>query len=64
MFSDEVISRLKLKVPAIDKIVHPDYYSYGIVQMDIKKEDGSLRQLSEQLWVKLWMRINWNYKSF
>ncbi|CAO1311504.1 unnamed protein product [Diamesa tonsa] len=45
MFSDEVINRMKLKIPAIDRIVHPDHFSYGIVQMDIKKNDDSLRQL-------------------
>lgn len=39
---------MKLKIPAIDRIVHPDHFTYGIVQMDIKKNDESVRQLSGQ----------------
>lgn len=48
MFSNEVINRMKLKIPAIDRIVHPDHFIYGIVQMNIKKNDETLKQLSGQ----------------
>ncbi|CAO1373113.1 unnamed protein product [Diamesa serratosioi] len=45
MFSDEVINRMKLKISAIDKIKHKDHFTYGIVQMDIKKNDETVRQI-------------------
>lgn len=44
---------MKLKIPAIDRIVHPDHFTYGIVQMDIKKNDDSVRQLSGQFLKKI-----------
>ena len=54
MFSDEVINRMKSKIPAIDRIVHPDHFTYGIVQMDIKKNDETqLRQLSGKFSINL-----------
>lgn len=46
MFSDPVIDRMKLKISAIDKVKHHDHFTYGIVQMDIKRKDETVRQIS------------------
>lgn len=41
MYSEEVLERLKSKIPTIKG----DHTIYGITQLDVTCEDGSLKQI-------------------
>ena len=49
LLSDEVIERLKLKIPQLNTLTKMDYTIFGMVHIDIISEDKSVKQLSKHL---------------